>query len=182
MAWTTMHFAVGMACSGAVGVVACSVLRRGWRWLPAAMTLGGLWALLPDMPRIFREDATWLPLASMAGDKAIERWLHRHGDWFFLHQQLDAQPHEYALHGLIGILLFYNAAIWLLMRLERKQRLSLTNRMAHSHHQAKRHARGKRHGEHREENASPPVQPLIDDGPIPFPGRQVANQKRPNRA
>ena len=39
-----MHFAVGMACGGALSGVACLIVRRGWRGVPIAMTLGGVWA------------------------------------------------------------------------------------------------------------------------------------------
>lgn len=181
MAWTTMHFAAGMAGSGAVAVVACSVMRRGWRWLPAAMTLGGLWALVPDMPRIFREDAPWLPLSQTLGSKSLEAWLHQRGDWFFLHLRLDAQPHEYALHGLVGILVLYNAAIWLLMHLEKRQRLSLANRISRAHGESLQRARQQRQREIREPQTSPATMP-IDEGPIPFPGTHASSHRKPRRA
>ena len=125
MAWTTMHFAVGMGCAGAITSVGCMVLRRGWRWLPAAMTVGGLWALVPDMPRIFREDFYYEPISSILGTSELERSLHRWGDLFFFHRAFDAQPKEFALLGVLLILLFYNASIMFLMVLERKQGLPL---------------------------------------------------------
>lgn len=108
-----MHFAVGMMGGGALAGAACLMLRRGWRWLPAAMTLGGLWALVPDMPRIWREDFPSLPLASVLGDKDLERWLHSVGDIFFFHERLDVQPRELALHGLVLMIALYNGA-WLI--------------------------------------------------------------------
>ena len=122
MAWTSMHFAVGMGCAGVAFGAGCLLMRRGWRWLPAMMTLGGLWAIVPDAPRLWREDFPWLPFASTLGAKSLEDSLHGIGDLFFFHQSLDAQPHEYALHGLILMLVLYNAAIVLLMGMERKQR------------------------------------------------------------
>ena len=133
MAWTTMHFAVGMAGAAVITGVGCMIMRRGWRWLPLSMTAGGLWALIPDLPRLFREDFTSLPFASTLGSKALEIKLHRMGDIFFFHKQLDIQPHEYALHGLIMILLMYNAAIGVLMLLEYCQRNSPIHRSFRAH-------------------------------------------------
>ncbi|QDU71793.1 hypothetical protein Pan265_16460 [Mucisphaera calidilacus] len=106
-----MHFAVGMLGGGVLGVAVAAVVRRGTRWVPLAMTAGGFWALVPDLPRLWREDFPGLPLASVLGDKELERSLHGVGDLFFLHARLDAQPREYALHGLILILFLYNLAL-----------------------------------------------------------------------
>jgi len=133
MAWTTMHFAVGMAGAGLACGTACLITRRGWRFLPAAMTVGGLWGTLPDWPRIFREDFPSLPFSATLGQKSIERWLHGYGDVFFMHKQLDLQPREFALHGLILILVMYNLAIALLMFLEWRQRHTPANRAARAH-------------------------------------------------
>ena len=55
MAWASAHFAVGMAGGAAIGAALCLTRRGGWRYLPVAMTLGGLWALGPDLPRLFTE-------------------------------------------------------------------------------------------------------------------------------
>jgi len=125
MAWTTMHFAMGMGCAGAVAGVACFAMRRGWRWLPLAMTAGGVWAILPDVPRVFREDFPSLPFAATLGDKALEHNLHRIGDVFFFHRTLDAQPYEHALAGMAFMLVFYNLAILLLMYMEHRTRRAL---------------------------------------------------------
>jgi hypothetical protein len=111
MAWTTMHFATGMACAGAGTTIACVIARRGWRWIAPAMTLGGLWACVPDMPRFFRVDFPSLPFSATLGSMDLERFLHGWGNLFFFHRALDAQPRELALHGLIGILLLYNLTI-----------------------------------------------------------------------
>lgn len=107
MAWTSMHFAMGMASAGVISGGVCLMLNRGWRWVPAAMTAGGVWALVPDLPRLFREDYPSLPFASLLGSPALETRLHGVGDLFFFHAYLDAQPHEFALHGLVIILLLY---------------------------------------------------------------------------
>ena len=131
MAWTTMHFAVGMGCAGVAMGSTCLVLRpgiRALRWLPLAMTLGGLWALMPDMPRVFREDFPNAPFASSLGSQVVERFLFDWGDVFFFHHMLDLQPQEYALHGVALIILFYNASILLLMWLERRQRFAFTSK------------------------------------------------------
>ena len=59
-----MHFAVGMCGGAALALAPCLIFRRGWRFIPVGMTLGGLWALVPDMPRLWREDFPSLPFAS----------------------------------------------------------------------------------------------------------------------
>ena len=133
MAWTTMHFAVGMGCSGAAAAAVCFTFKRGWRWIPPVMTLGGIWALAPDLPRILREDFPSLPLASTLGAHSFEYNLHAIGNLFFFHNALDAQPRELALHGLAIILLLYNIAIAMLWYLEHKQRNSIANRAYQAH-------------------------------------------------
>jgi len=121
MAWTSAHFAMGMACGGGV-VAAVGLLRpRLWRWMTPAMTLAGLWAILPDLPRLWREDFPSLPLSGLLGRRSLETGLHRVGDLFFFHGALDAQPKEYALHGLLAIVVFYNAA-FVLQRWRRGRR------------------------------------------------------------
>lgn len=114
MAFTTMHFAVGMACSGAGASLAALLLRRGWRWVPLVMAVGGTWACVPDMPRVFRTDFPILGLANSLGSKSLEKTLHTHGDVFFFHRMLDAQPKEFALHGLAIILMLYTISVFLL--------------------------------------------------------------------
>ena len=110
MAWTSAHFAVGMATGGAATLAASLIFPRAWKWATPAMTLGGIWAIVPDLPRIWREDFPSLPLSSLLGRRELETWLHHYGDVFCLHRMMDAQPHEYALHGLAAILLLYNLA------------------------------------------------------------------------
>ncbi len=161
MAWTSMHFAVGMGCAGLIGMVGCSILRRGWRWIPAAMTVGGLWGLVPDMPRIFREDFPQWGLAHTLGSKSLERSLHQVGDLFFFHHTLDAQPHEYALHGVLLMVLFYSASIVLLMALESRGRNSVGNRAWKAHEP---HLRRKQ-----SESPTAPTLKLTDPGPYDAP-------------
>ncbi len=126
MAFTTMHFAVGMACGGAAATAVCLTLKRGWRWTPLAMTLGGIWAIVPDLPRVFREDFPSLPFAVTLGQRKLEQSLHDIGDIFFFHRALDAQPHEYALHGLAIILVLYNLALAAQLIAIRRRRDPLT--------------------------------------------------------
>ena len=97
------------------------------------MTLGGVWALMPDIPRIFREDFPGTPLAGLLGSKTIDRLLNEWGNLFFFHRSLDAQPHEYALHGLVIILVLYNASIASLMWMEASQRNDPVNRGRRHH-------------------------------------------------
>ena len=104
-----MHFGVGMACGGAAALGLASVRRKGFWAIGPAMTLGGLWAIVPDLPRVF----VWfpsLPFADLLGGKGNENRLL--SDIFFFHASLDAQPKEYALLGLALILVLYNAVIW----------------------------------------------------------------------
>lgn len=133
MAWTTMHFAVGMGCAGLAATGLCLTFKRGWRWIPAAMTAGGVWAVIPDMPRVLREDVPFTSEAIRAFSQTLETYLHEWGNLFFFHKVLDDQPREYALLGLTLILIFYNAAILLLMVMESRQRHHILNR-AHRNH------------------------------------------------
>ena len=114
MAFTTMHFAMGMVGAGAITTVGALVLRRGFRWVPLWMTAGGTWACVPDMPRIFREDFPSFPFASTLSAKPLQDWLQANGDWFFFHRSLDAQPKEFALHGLALILVLYSVSVFFL--------------------------------------------------------------------
>jgi hypothetical protein len=144
MAWTSAHFAVGMACSGAAAAGVCCIVRRGWRWIPAVMTVGGLWALIPDLPRLWRVDFPWLPGSGILGSLNLEHRLHNIGDVFFFHKSMDAPPHLlYALHGLIAVIFLYNTSIVMLMWMEHRQRNSLGNRYwrAHAAHLRHRYAR-----------------------------------------
>lgn len=120
MAFTTMHFALGMAGTGAIASVGALLLRRGWRWVPLWMTAGGIWACVPDMPRIFKEDFPNAPFAQTLSAKPLQNWLNSNGDWFFLHRMLDDQPKEYALHGLAGILALYATSCLLLALTHRR--------------------------------------------------------------
>jgi hypothetical protein len=132
MAWTSMHIATGMACGGALFGIGCAVFRsrRALRWLPLAMSAAGIWAIVPDLPRIWREDFPSLPLSSILGAKGLEEWLHSIGNLFFFHRSLDAQPKEFALHGVLLMLLFYNLGIVLLMLLPRAPRRNERTRSA----------------------------------------------------
>jgi hypothetical protein len=161
-----MHFAVGMGCGGALAGTACLIFRRGWRFLPAAMTAGGLWALLPDLPRVFREDFPNLPFAAALGQSSFERFLHRAGDLFCFHAQLDAQPKEYALAGFAIIIFLYNLSIGLLMLLEHRQRDSIANRAWQAH---RPHIRPRRDQAHRHDPSQTPFDPtaLSSGPPVP---------------
>jgi hypothetical protein len=115
MAWTSMHFAVGMCGGAAAMAFPCLILRRGWRHIPLAMTLGGIWANIPDSPRLWRVDFPGLPFAETLGSMDLETWLHSIGDLFFFHQSLDAQPKEFALLGLVTIIGLYNLCLVLML-------------------------------------------------------------------
>ena len=115
MAWTSMHFAVGMAGGAAISAVACTITRRGWRWIPGVMIVGGFWGIVPDTPRLFREDFPGIPFMRWYASQATETWLHEIGNLFFFHRALDHQPHNYSLHGLFGMIaLFTLSWAWML--------------------------------------------------------------------
>lgn len=163
MSWTSMHFAIGMAGGAAIGGAGCLIIRRGWRFIPALMTVCGFWALVPDMPRLWREDFTWLPFGSVLGSIYLEHWLHHWGNFFFFHKQMDAQPNEYALHGLVLIILQYNLAVLGLMWLERGQRQSIGNRMYRAHGSRMHRQRTHQHGDG------------FDSTPMPVPDIRLAD-------
>ena len=119
-----MHFAVGMCGGAALMAVPCLIRRRGWRHIPLAMTLGGLWAIIPDSPRLWREDFTSLPFAATLGAKDLELWLHSIGNLFFMHRSLDAQPKEFALLGLAIIIGLYNLSLIGMLWHARRSRLT----------------------------------------------------------
>ncbi len=128
-----MHFAAGMCGASVIGGAVSLIWRRGYRFLPLAMTAGGLWAMIPDLPRLFREDFPTMPLAKTLGSSHLERQLHAMGDLFFFHARLDSQPHEYALLGLFTTIVLYNISIILMLILEYRQRNSIANRSWRAH-------------------------------------------------
>lgn len=179
MSWTSMHYAVGMGCAGVVTGTACLIFRRGWRFLPLAMTAGGVWALVPDMPRVFREDFPSLPFAGLLGSRSLEHALHGVGDLFCFHGQLDTQPRELALAGLAIILILYNLSIGLLMFLEHRQRDSIGNRAwnAHRHSASARGRRShRRHGSNSHDPSAPDTlrAPLLPQLPPSLPPMAAA--------
>jgi hypothetical protein len=144
MAWASMHFAVGMVGGGAICGLACLYAPRLRRMLPLAMTAGGVWAMVPDLPRIWREDFPSLPFARTLGSRELEDWLHGWiGDLFFFHASLDAQPHGYALHGLALIILLYNVAFILNHLLDARGRRQEIARLAQAHEPHMRRLRGR---------------------------------------
>jgi len=140
MAFSTMHFAVGMGCTALAAIPLCMSLKRGWRWIPLAMSLGGTFACIPDMPRVFREDLPRIPFITKSlASHSLENTLMQYGDVFFFHSQLDNQPHEYALHGLLLILLFYNGSIIFLLRLEKQTQKKYWQTQAYAKHAHRQH-------------------------------------------
>ncbi|QDU33484.1 hypothetical protein KS4_15340 [Poriferisphaera corsica] len=140
MAWTSMHFATGMAGSALLTSTACLLFKRSPKYLPLIITAGGLFAITPDLPRIWREDFPSLPLASILGEKSLEQSLHNIGDLFFLHATLDRQPHEYALHGLALIVILYLAASIVSLLAHRHERNKLCKQIQKlEHHSAHIH-------------------------------------------
>ena len=132
MAFTTMHFGVGMACGGAAALGCALIRRKGFRAIGPAMTLGGIWAIVPDLPRVF----VWypsLPFSNYLSGRDNETRLL--SDVFFFHASLDAQPKEYALLGLAMILVLYNAVIFApLLIVSVRVAKRLLDRLQSSHH------------------------------------------------
>jgi len=115
-----MHFAVGMVGGAAVTATVACFYRRALPLTPLGMTLGGLWAILPDTPRLVRVDfpsLRSLPGATAFGDKATEAWLHQIGDLFFLHRTLDHHATDLSLAGLFAMIALYTMGIASLLAL-----------------------------------------------------------------
>jgi hypothetical protein len=109
-----MHFAVGMVGGAAVTAAAALVCRRGLRFTPLGMTAGGLWAIVPDTPRLVRIDfpsLRALPGAHAFAAPTTEAWLHAIGDLFFFHRTLDRHAGDLALAGLFGTIAGYTLGL-----------------------------------------------------------------------
>lgn len=109
-----MHFAVGMVGGAAVTAGVACFYRRGLAYTPLGMTLGGIWAILPDTPRLVRVDfpsLRALPGAEAFGSKATEAWLHQIGDVFFLHRAIDEHLTDNALAGFFAVVALYTIGI-----------------------------------------------------------------------
>jgi hypothetical protein len=76
------------------------------------MTLGGIWALVPDLPRVLQEFPSLVPRSynSFAVMK-LEIYLHQRGDMFFFHRFLDNQPNELAVVGFAVVVALYNVVV-----------------------------------------------------------------------
>lgn len=118
---------MGMAAGGGATVLLGLWRRRAWRYLTPVATACGIWAIVPDLPRVWREDFPSLPFSALLGQRELETWLHGIGDLFFFHHALDAQPNEYALHGMAAIVFMYNLA-FVFGRLARRRRRAPTHR------------------------------------------------------
>ncbi|MEM0913434.1 MAG: hypothetical protein AAGK09_02375 [Planctomycetota bacterium] len=139
MSWTSMHFAVGMVGGAAVTATVACFWRRGLVYTPLGMTLGGLWAIVPDTPRLARVDfpsLRALPGVEAFASKSTEDWLHRIGDLFFLHRTIDERLADHALAGLFMTVAMYTLAIAGLTALIALQR----RRIARLENRASRHA------------------------------------------
>ena len=113
-----MHFGVGMACGGGIALGIAAIRRRGFESIGPAMTLGGIWAMVPDLHRIF----SWYPSLPFA--EKFQR-IQPLSDIFFFHKSLDTQPAEYTLLGFGLILFFYNLVIFApwIVRIGKSQQL-----------------------------------------------------------
>ncbi|MEM6756367.1 MAG: hypothetical protein AAF586_04305 [Planctomycetota bacterium] len=114
MSWTSMHFAVGMVGGAAVTAGVACFWRRGLAYTPLGMTLGGLWAIVPDTPRLIRVDypsLRALPGAEWFGSKTTEAWLHQIGDLFFMHRAIDHYLTDHALAGFFAVIGLYTLGL-----------------------------------------------------------------------
>jgi len=136
-----MHFAVGMVGGAAVTATVACFYRRALPLTPLGMTLGGLWAILPDTPRLVRVDfpsLRSLPGATAFGDKATEAWLHQIGDLFFLHRTLDHHATDLSLAGLFAMIALYTMGIASLLALVawQRARIARLQQRLRDHHPA----------------------------------------------
>jgi len=116
MAWIGGHFAIGMACGGAAAAGWCAWRRRDWHLIPFAMAAGGVWAIIPDMPRVIREDLPGTWLAATAGARPLEEVLQYYGNVFFFHRWFDfAQTGRWGLRGLAIVVASYTVLSYFLI-------------------------------------------------------------------
>lgn len=137
MAWIGAHFAAGMIGGGAVASAVCAVRGRGWKAVPVVMVASGMWAVIPDMPHTVRQDLAGTAFAQMFGSKALGQWLHAHGNWFWFHHWLDVhygQPWPWprlGLWGMAGLIIFYNAFIYVLFHAHKRHASEAAHWRAH---------------------------------------------------
>jgi hypothetical protein len=111
MVFTAIHMAAGMLAAGVAGLAICTLMSRGWRWIPVAMTAGAIWAILPDLPAMFRNHLQGLPMAGVLGSDRLEAALQSWGNVFFAHRVLQEQMEGMSAWGLTGWLVLAGLCI-----------------------------------------------------------------------
>lgn len=111
MVFTAIHMAVGMVVAGLAGLAISTRIGRGWRWIPVAMTAGALWAIIPDVPAMYREHLQHLPLVGILGSHSLEATLQNWGNVFFGHRLLQDQLQQMPDWGLAAFLLIAGASL-----------------------------------------------------------------------
>jgi len=120
MTSTSMHLAVGMACGGLAAVAFCLAMKRGWRWIPLVMTAGAIWAILPDLPAMMRQQLAWMPLSQTLGSQALENALASWGNVFFFHSALASSSADLSVVGFALMFLLFNLSMAGVLMLERR--------------------------------------------------------------
>jgi len=112
MGWTGVHFAIGLMLGGSAAAGVCVFRDRGWKAVPVAMLLCGLWAIVPDVPEILRQGLPGTWIASGLGAQAATDWLNQHSQWFFFHHYQEMLvDSRWGLRVLTLIGLVYNALL-----------------------------------------------------------------------
>ena len=117
-----VHFAAGLIGGTLIAAPIVSFRRRWRRYVPVFAGLCGLWASVPDFPRLVRgverlllergfvRLANW-PVIEYLGRNRLGRSLTAYGDWFFLHRLLDTRYRIEGLAGPVVVLLYYHVVI-----------------------------------------------------------------------
>jgi hypothetical protein len=120
-----------MLVGGMLAAVVCLIIRRGWRLVPYVAAITGVWATLPDLPRLFREDLPFIPLAGLIGHKEVEKAMHEFGNIFIFHSWLDQWPDRFVLHGTFIVFAAFVATAVGLNRLNRRNEKTVAELRQH---------------------------------------------------
>lgn len=121
------HFAVGMICSGLLMLPLLFFRFRYWIYLPVVQTLGGVFAEVPDFPRVIGAFPS-LGLHHIVDADALYRLLHtRIGDLFFFHRSIDVSGEGNFLQGMTVVICIYNFWIFVFVGKEILQRRRAAN-------------------------------------------------------
>ena len=112
-----VHYALGMTCGGIASVAVPWFRRRWYKIGPLFMTFCGVWAMLPDVPRVLGQIPGWVPfyglLHGVLGSRSAHKFMHGGiGNIFFGHALLDNRfLDDYYLAGYAAVLGIYTVIL-----------------------------------------------------------------------